>query len=116
MGELSKMKYDLGVMEYGLNSIMENFKSVFPTTRSYLMVLEFKSIGFRDLIDLLLYTTVPGNNLKSLTRDKRAGQVLGKSRERASAVILKDEFSENSEWMKSLTAEGCRMPINCFQL
>ncbi|MEM0050120.1 MAG: hypothetical protein QXW39_06275 [Candidatus Bathyarchaeia archaeon] len=36
--------------------------------------------------------------------------------ERASAVILKDELSENSEWMKSLTANECRMPINCFQL
>jgi len=36
--------------------------------------------------------------------------------ERASAAILKDEFSENSEWMKILTANECRMPINCFQL
>ncbi|MEM1635715.1 MAG: hypothetical protein QXQ80_00220 [Nitrososphaerota archaeon] len=36
--------------------------------------------------------------------------------ERASAAILKDEFSENSEWTKILTANECRMPINCFQL
>ncbi|MEM3816145.1 MAG: hypothetical protein QW341_04790 [Candidatus Bathyarchaeia archaeon] len=36
--------------------------------------------------------------------------------ERASAAILKDEFSENSEWMKILTANECRKSINCFQL
>ncbi|MEM3138149.1 MAG: PIN domain-containing protein, partial [Thermofilaceae archaeon] len=70
LGKLSKLKYDLEIVEAGLNSIMENFKEAFPTTRSYLRALELKSKGFRDLIDLLLYTTSLENNLKMLTRDR----------------------------------------------
>ncbi|MEM4466722.1 MAG: PIN domain nuclease [Nitrososphaerota archaeon] len=95
IGKLSKMKYDLNIVEAGLNSIMENFKSVFPTPRSYLMALKLKSMGFRDLIDLLLHTTSLENNLKMLTRDKELVEFLERVGEKkTSAIILEEEFLE----------------------
>ena len=41
----------------GINSIMESFQQAYPKPQSYMKALRLKSMGFNDLIDLLLYTT-----------------------------------------------------------
>ncbi|MEN2975317.1 MAG: PIN domain-containing protein [Candidatus Caldarchaeales archaeon] len=93
IGKLSKIKYDVEVVEAGLNSIVENFKHASPTSRSYLTALKFRSTGFRDLIDLLLYTTSVENNLKMLTRDIDLFEFLRRVEgKKPNTIILEDEF------------------------
>lgn len=98
IGKLSRVKYDERIVEAGLTSITENFKQAFPTTQSYLKALKLRSMGFKDLIDLLLYTTSAENNLKMLTRDTELIEFLQKTEEkRLEAIILEDKFLETHE-------------------
>ena len=93
MGKLSRTWYEVETVKMGLRSIMENFRQASPTYQSYVKALQLKSIGFRDLIDLLLYTTSVDNGLQLLTRDRKLWEFVKKTGEGESkAIILEEEF------------------------
>ena len=65
LGKIPKIKYDPNIVFTGLTLIEEEFKLTYPTVEGYMKALELRSRGFKDLIDLLLYTTALTQNLKS---------------------------------------------------
>ena len=69
LGKISKLNYDPDIVSRGFTIIEEEFKLAHPTTQGYAKALELKRKGFKDLIDLLLYTTAATQNLILLTRD-----------------------------------------------
>jgi len=92
VAKLSKMKYDEKRVKLGLKSIRENFTLTHPTTKGYIEALKLRSLGFRDLIDLLLYTTANSRKLKLLTRDQELISFLESCREDTSCIITEDEL------------------------
>lgn len=93
IGKLSRTRYDLETVKIGLQSIVENFQQANPTYQSYAKALQLKSIGFKDLIDILLYTTSVDNGLKLLTRDRKLWEFIEKTEEgKPRAIILEEEF------------------------
>ncbi len=69
LGKISKTNYDMGRVAVGLHSIEEEFELIYPTVEGYLKALDLRKSGFKDLIDLLLYTTSLTRDLMFLTRD-----------------------------------------------
>jgi len=54
---LSKLNYELPIVERGLKSIEKNMVKTQPKYSSLLKALELRKKGFHDVIDLLLYLT-----------------------------------------------------------
>ncbi|MDK2463587.1 MAG: PIN domain-containing protein [Candidatus Korarchaeota archaeon] len=69
LGKIGRTDYDRGRVLAGLNSIEEEFRLTRPTVEGYLRALALRRVGFRDLIDLLLYATSLTRDLLFLTRD-----------------------------------------------
>jgi len=90
--KLSKLKYDKRRVEIGLKAIRSRFKMVTPTTRGYIKALELRGKGFRDLIDLLLYTTSKTRGLLLLTRDAALVEFLKMVGEDTPNIVLEEEF------------------------
>ena len=97
ISKISKMQYSVRMVEMGINSIMESFQQAYPKPQSYMKALRLKSMGFNDLIDLLLYTTSVDNSLKMLTRDKDLLEFLRKSGEgeAETTIVMEEEFLRN---------------------
>ena len=92
LGKLSRMNFDRKRVELGLKSIREAFRVTHPTIRGYLKALELRRKGFKDLIDLLLYTTSKTRRLSFLTRDEKLAEFLREVGEDTTTVILEEDF------------------------
>jgi len=95
LGKISREDYDPNIVSKGLSIIQEEFKLTNPTTEGYIKAIELKKKGFKDLIDLLLYTTSTTRNLIFLTRDKPLIEFLKNSREDIENIIYEEEFIKN---------------------
>ncbi len=103
IGKISKIKYDKNIVYQGLTLIEEEFILTTPTLEGYIKALELKSKGFRDRIDLLLYTTSTTRNLKFLTRDTALINFLEKQGENTNNILHEEEFIKNTtlkNWKK----------------
>ncbi len=69
LGKISKTNYDRSRIAVGLHLMEEEFELIYPTVEGYLKALDLRKSGFKDLIDLLLYTTSLTRDLVFLTRD-----------------------------------------------
>jgi hypothetical protein len=94
LGEVSRLNYDPEIVEQGLIAILEEFKVSLPNTQAYMKALELKKKGFRDLIDLLLYTSALANKLRFLTRDRELIEFLEKHEEDTTSILPEDVFVE----------------------
>jgi len=76
LGKISKNRFDEKRVEEGLTSILKSnvFTEALPTTYGYIEALKLKTKGFRDLIDLLLYSTALTRGLRLLTEDHELKQ------------------------------------------
>jgi len=92
IGKLSRMEYERRRVEIGLRSIRARFKVIYPTVAGYMKALELRRRGFRDLIDLLLYTTAKTRKLNFLTRDRELINFLNGAGEDTANVIFEEEF------------------------
>jgi len=92
IGKLSRLDYDRRRVEIGLKAIRSRFKMISPTTRGYIEALELRKKGFRDLIDLLLYTTSKTRRLLLLTRDVALVEFLKRIGEETTNIVLEEEF------------------------
>ena len=92
LGKISKMRYDRNIVLKGLTLIEEEFKLTYLTAEGYMKALELKSKGFKDLIDLLLYTTSLTRNLKFLTRDAALIDFLRNLGERMENLVYEEDF------------------------
>ena len=92
LGKISRARYDRDIVLTGLTLIEEEFKLTYPTAEGYVKVLELKSKGFKDLIDLLLYVTSLTRNLKFLTRDITLINFLKNLGEDLRSVIYEEDF------------------------
>ncbi len=94
IAKLSKMEVDARRVKLGLRSIRESFRVTHPTPSGYLLALQLRRRGFRDLIDLLLYATARSRGLRLLTRDKSLVSFLEKNGEDLKHVMLEEELVE----------------------
>ena len=94
LGKISKTRYNASLVAMGLTAINEEFQLATPTLEGYLKALHLKSMGFKDLIDLLLYTTALTNNLLFLTRDERLIDFLKLHGQDTSPILREDELGE----------------------
>ncbi len=92
IGKLSKTSYDSRRVKLGLTSIRESFRVTHPTIAGYLKALELRKKGFKDLIDLLLYTTAKTRGLSLLTRDTELINFLEEAGEDTTNIIPEDQF------------------------
>lgn len=94
LGKISKTRFDEKTVGDGLLSIIESnvYKEALPTPEAYLKALKLKAKGFRDLIDLILYTTALSRNFKLLTRDDQLIEFIKKVGEDATAFLAEDEI------------------------
>ena len=92
VGKLSRINYDKRRVELGLKSIREAFRVTQPTSAGYLRALELRRKGFKDTIDLLLYTTSRTRMLRFLTRDAKLIDFLENVGEDTSSIIREEEF------------------------
>ncbi len=92
LGKISKMKYDPSIVSMGLKLIKEEFRQTQPTIDGYTKALKLKTKGFRDLIDLLLYTTSLTQNIEFLTRDKTLINFLKENKEDIKNIIYEEDF------------------------
>ena len=95
IGKLSKTTYNPDRVYTGLTSIREEFNLAYPTINGYLKALKLRSLGFKDLIDLLLYTTSLSNNIPFLTRDEDLIKFLTVHGERIDNIIFERDFVKN---------------------
>ncbi|MHA1859827.1 MAG: PIN domain-containing protein [Candidatus Asgardarchaeia archaeon] len=94
LAKIAKVKYDRDVVFTGLSSIEEEFELTYPTVEGYIKALELKSKGFKDLIDLLLYTTSLTRNLSFLTRDTALIDFLKDLGEEIRNILYEEDFIE----------------------
>ena len=92
--KVAKYKYNYGIIYTGLSVIQEEFKLTYPTVKGYLKALKLKQEGFKDLIDLLLYTTSLTRNLLFLTRDNALVDFLESLGENLENILYEEEFLE----------------------
>lgn len=92
IGKLSKTSYDSRRVKLGLTSIRESFRVTHPTIAGYLKALELRKKGFKDLIDLLLYTTAKTRGLSLLTRDTELINFLEEAGEDTTNIIPEDQL------------------------
>ena len=92
IAKISRRSYDEELVRIGLLSIEESFKRIEPGPEDYLLALRLRSKGFRDLVDLLLYSIARNNGLLFLTRDKSLATFLRETGEQIRHIILEDEF------------------------
>lgn len=92
IGKLSKTKYEEERIYVGLSSIKEEFNLIYPTIEGYIKALKLKRMGFKDLIDLLLYTTSLTNNIPFLTRDIFLIEFLKEHNETTDNIIYEEEL------------------------
>ncbi len=93
LGKLSRISYDRERVVLGLKSIRETFRITHPTVAGYMKALELRRKGFKDLIDLLLYTTAKTRRLYFLTRDRELIDFLETVREDTSNIVYDKEFT-----------------------
>jgi predicted nucleic acid-binding protein len=84
---LSKLNYELPIVERGLKSIEKNMVKTQPKYSSLLKALELRKKGFHDVIDLLLYLTAKDNELLFLTYDAELKRFLEGVGEDVSIII-----------------------------
>lgn len=94
LGKVAKYKYNYDIVYTGLSVIQEEFKLTYPTVKGYLKALKLKQEGFKDLIDLLLYTTSLTRNLLFLTRDNALVDFLESVGENLENILYEEEFLE----------------------
>ena len=92
--KLSKLKYNPDRVAAGLAAIEEEFKLIQPNREGYLKALALRAKGYRDLIDLLLYTTSQTKNLMLLTRDYTLIEFLKKNHEDTSNIVDEKKLIE----------------------
>ncbi len=92
IGKLGRIGFDKDRVELGLISIKEEFIEVKPSLKAWLKALELRRKGFRDIIDLLLYTTSLTNNILFLTRDIELIKFLEDIGEDTSTVLPEEKF------------------------
>lgn len=69
LGKISRMDYEGARVSLGLSLVEKEFILIGPTVEGYLKALGLRKEGYKDLIDLLLYTTSLTRDLVFLTRD-----------------------------------------------
>ncbi len=94
LGKISKTTYNEHRLKLGLTAIEEKFTKILPTINGYIKALKLKTKGFRDLIDLLLYTTAETNSILFLTRDKELVDFLLEHGENTSIILLEEQVHE----------------------
>ncbi|MEM2122405.1 MAG: PIN domain-containing protein [Candidatus Bathyarchaeia archaeon] len=94
LGKLSKVKYSRERVSMGLHAITEEFKFVYQTAEGCLKALNLRSLGHRDLIDLLLYATALERGIKLLTRDRSLVGFLEEKGEATESILREDELLE----------------------
>lgn len=94
LGKVAKYKYNYDIVYTGLSVIQEEFKLTYSTVKGYLKALKLKQEGFKDLIDLLLYTTSLTRNLLFLTRDNALVDFLESLGENLENILYEEEFLE----------------------
>ena len=92
IGKLGKIDFDTDRVSLGLIAIKEEFRELHPTLKDWLKALELRRKGYKDLIDLLLYTTSLSHNTIFLTRDKQLIQFLEENGENTQNIIYESEF------------------------
>ena len=94
IGKLSRISYDHDRVAIGLTTIEEEFKQIHPTHQGYMKALALRAKGYRDLIDLLLYTTSQTSNITLLTRDHTLINFLKENHEDTSKIMHERKFLE----------------------
>jgi predicted nucleic acid-binding protein len=95
IGKLSKLdKVDAGRVRLGLRALEESFRLVVPGVEAYMLALELRRRGFRDLIDLLLYATARVEGLRFLTRDEPLLRFLQTAGVDVSVVVGEEELEK----------------------
>jgi len=92
IGKLGRIDFDKDRVKLGLISIKEEFIEVKPSLKAWLKALELRRKGFRDIIDLLLYTTSLTNNILFLTRDIELIKFLEDIGEDTSTILPEEKF------------------------
>ncbi len=92
LGKIAKTRYDENRVRQGLTAIVERFNLVFPTIEGYLKALKLRTLGHRDFIDLLLYTTSLTRGLKFLTRDRDLIEFLNRVGEDIDVILYEERF------------------------
>ncbi len=94
MGKISKNSYDEARLESGLISLFESdvFKGVLPTRKGYMEALKLRVKGFKDLIDLMLYSTSITRKLKFLTEDENLKYFIKKVKEDQTVFLNREEL------------------------
>ncbi|MEB2835858.1 MAG: PIN domain-containing protein [Desulfurococcales archaeon] len=93
LGKLSRINYDPGRVRLGLASIREAFRVTHPTPAGYMKALELRRRGFKDAVDLLLYTTSKTRGLTFLTRDLSLIRFLEKAGEDTANILYEEDFT-----------------------
>ena len=97
IGKLSRLNYDVNRVTIGLTAIEEEFKLIQPTRQAYLKALTLRAKGYRDFIDLLLYTTSQTSDIIFLTRDYTLIKFLKENHEDISKILDEKKFLEKYE-------------------
>ncbi|MCD6095929.1 MAG: PIN domain nuclease [Thermoprotei archaeon] len=92
LGKIAKVRYNRDIVATGLSLIQEEFELVHPTVEGYIKALNLKRRGFKDLIDLLLYTTSLTRNLLFLTRDVVLIDFLKDVDEEIGNILYEEDF------------------------
>jgi len=94
LGKISKVEYDRNIVATGLSLVKEEFELIHPTVEGYMKALSLRRKGFKDLIDLLLYTTSLTHNLLFLTRDIILFNFLKNLGEEIGNILLEKDLIE----------------------
>ncbi len=92
LGVISKTNYDYSIVAKGLKAITENFIEITPSPEEYLYALELKKKGFKDLIDLILYSVSLKRNIFFLTRDETLIDFIKRNNGELRYILFEKDF------------------------
>ena len=94
VGKMARMPHDIDRVRSGLSAIIESgvFRTALPSLDGYVETLIGRVRGFRDLIDLLLYTTARDNGIRFLTRDEELIEFIRGMGEDTSVFLSEEEL------------------------
>ena len=92
VAKTSRLPVPPAAVEAGLLAITTGYQEAGPTVDAWMLALELRRAGLRDMIDAILYSTAEALGLRLLTRDKALIEFLRRNGYPLNPVMTEEEL------------------------
>ena len=92
VAKASRLPVPSSAVEAGLLAVTTGYREASPTVEAWMLALELRRAGLRDVIDAVLYSTAEALRLRLLTRDRALIEFLRRHGYPLNPVMEEDEL------------------------